>query len=206
MMPERPEKKRMRKPILRKLLIRAAKRHDIEFGFTLIMLYTFLLRGPSEWWDQARPTLLSFAAGHLRYGSIVRKHKKSRVTLYRECVCQREPLFCAHKWWLAWEETRTNDQDFLTTTPDKWTKQLRTYLKAEYPAMSDEDDLTWTTHCCRRGAAADILHRQGLTGAGGLEQMLLEADWSTPKGSHPYTPADEIEAVSMGEVLIEQLD
>ena len=72
--------------------------------------------------------------------------------------------------------------------------------------MSQEDVRSWTTHSCRRGAAADILHSQGLSDKGGLKEMLLEADWATPKGAHPYTPADEIEEVSMGEILIDQLD
>ena len=75
-----------------------------------------------------------------------------------------------------------------------------------YPHMSEEDLNSWSTHSCRRGAAADILHRQGLGKDGGLETMLLMADWASPQGAHPYTPADEIEAVSMGEVLIDKLD
>ena len=55
-------------------------------------------------------------------------------------------------------------------------------------------------------AAADILHRQGLTDEGGLEAMLRQADWAGPKGAHPYTPADEIEGAAMGELLIDNLD
>ena len=91
-------------------------------------------------------------------------------------------------------------------TPTQWTQRLRSYISSIYPQMSEQDLETWSTHCCRRGAAADILHREGLSGKGGLEEMLREADWSSAKGSHPYTPADEIEAVSMGELMIEQLE
>ena len=183
---------------------------DIEFGLSLIMLYTFLLRGPSEWWGQARSDLFGFKQGSLSYGPIVRKHRKERVTLYRECVCKKTPLLCAHKWWSAWEELREStgqsNEEFLCSNPTAWTQKLRSYLSQVYPQATREDLATWTSHCCRRGAAADILHRQGLAGGGGLKDMLREADWSSPKGSHPYTPADEIEAVSMGEVLIEEMD
>ena len=79
-------------------------------------------------------------------------------------------------------------------------------MREIFPSMSEQDVTSWTTHSCRRGAAADILHRQGLSHSGGLEEMLMQADWSSPQGAHPHTPADEIEAVAMGELLIEKLD
>jgi hypothetical protein len=210
MMPERPAKKRMRKALLVKILRRAAFRGATEFGLSLLMLYTFLLRGPSEWWGQADPKKLDFKQGHLRYGQIVRKHRKEMVTLYRECVCKRSPLLCVHKWWMAYSEQRETtgllNERYLTMTPTQWTLQLREYIAEIHPHLTTEDLATWTSHCCRRGAAADILHRQGLTGKGGLDDMLREADWASAKGSHPYTPADEIEAVTMGELMIEELD
>jgi len=178
----------------------------IQFGLTLSMLHMFLLRGPSEWWDQAKPERLQFAQGYLRYGPIRRKHRKTEVTLYRPCVCKTNRILCVHLWWQAWEQERPRFEEYLNSSPDRWTKKLRGYLREIYPGMPETELQSWTTHACRRGAAADILHSQGLGDKGGLKEMLLEADWASPQGAHPYTPADEIEEVSMGEVLIDQLD
>ena len=85
-----------------------------------------------------------------------------------------------------------------------WTRTLRRGLEAL--GMAHEKVEQWTTHCCRRGAAADILHRQGLTQEGGFEAMLTAADWSSARGAYPYTPVDEIEQELIGDVIIDGLD
>ena len=204
--PPRPEKKRMRRRLLKQILAVAAKRKDTEFGYSLIMLYTYLLRGPSEWWDQAESHKVQYRSGYLCYGPLTRKQRKCQVTLYRQCVCQGHRLLCAHLWHEAWEQERPRHSGYLTSSVDKFTRKLRGYIRELYPQMPEDEILTWTTHSCRRGAAADILHRQGLTDDGGLDAMLRMADWSGPKGAHPYTSADEIEGAAMGDLLIDNLD
>ena len=85
---------------------------------------------------------------------------------------------------------------FLTLNSASYTLLMRQAL-IEAGGLSENAAALWTTHVSRRGAAADILHRQG------LQAMLQQGDWKSARGAHPYTPKDEIDEIQMGEVLID---
>ncbi len=202
--PEREEKPRMRKMMLKRVLAWAVKKKHWEFGTTLCMMYAFLLRGPSEWWAQAEWRRIdTTTTGEVRYGPIQRKHRKEKVTLNRTCCCQKEKLMCPHQWLEMWRGQRPGGR-VLTESVASWTAKLRGALTEL--GVQEEDAMKWSTHVCRRGAAADILHRKDAFGKGGLRDMLQMGDWSGEKAANPYTPRDEVEAVTMGEIMLADMD
>ena len=49
----------------------------------------------------------------------------------------------------------------------------------------------WTSHCFRRGSAADMLE------ANGVNAMLRHGEWSSPQAAEPYASRDEQQASSI---------
>jgi len=66
--------------------------------------------------------------------------------------------------------------------------------------LAVEDHSRFTSHCFRRGAAADVLEEHGLA------SMLNFGQWSSPGAAMPYASADEQTARALGNAVLDCSD
>ena len=192
--PSQP-KLRCRRQLLRKILAAAAVQKRWALGAFACLAYTFGLRVTSELVRQAQSHLFHTTPTRITYGPIHRKGQAAQQTLTRWCVCSQDRLLCAHDWLLMLCEERPHGRLF----PEAHSTLMRGVVQLLLGIGVDDAD-KYTSHCFRRGAAADVLE------AHGLASMLRFGQWSSASAAEPYASRDEQTAAALGTALLEQSD
>ena len=166
-----------------------------------IFAYAFLLRVPSELLEQLRPDILHIdEAGTVRYGPIRRKGQLSpQSTLEAKCICQSDPLLCAHIWasWLLADGSPTGDLVF----PPRYYSKFISGLRADLIAIGipDTEAATVASHAFRHGAALDIHDQDGFAAA------CARGEWRS-RAVTAYIPTTVIESRTVAEALCQASD
>ena len=190
-----PPRQRCRRPLLRRLLAKAAEQHAWELGAFMVLAYTFGLRVPSELVKQAKRQLFKLSPTQVSYGPIRRKGQHTLQTLTRWCVCKSNRLLCAHDWLLSLFDVRPTGLLFPSTSA-----QLMRGVVSLLVQLGVPDAAHYISHCFRRGAGVDVLEEHG------LQAMLRFGQWSSPHAAEPYASADEQTARALGQCLADASD
>ena len=173
-----PPKRRVRRPLLRKLLRAAISSGRMWIGAMLNLGYIFALRMPSELFRQGRRSQFLLSARSIRIVNLKRKHKRSLCELARWCTCNTEPLLCPHPW-VAYALKSKSSEQLFDIRPASFRNEFHLLLREA--GIPEADIGGYTSHSLRRGAAIDILEQHG------LQAMLAYGDWATPN-QHRTTP------------------
>ena len=189
--PPRPARRRLRGVLLLKLVRRAMKHDWWQWMVTTVIGYVFLLRMPSEFWKQFRPSLLGWCPRRHEwsYGPIRRKSKDELQMIFRECTCSSMPELCMCTWSAVLKQAGwLSSQAF-------WQSKLHFLLSEEGICTQG-----YTSHVLRRGAAADVLQ------VAGFSKMCRVGGWQDPRSAFVYTPQAEVEMRSIAQLQIDQSD
>jgi hypothetical protein len=191
-----PPRRRLRGSLLLKMLQIAVQADDWPWAATAVFNYFFLLRMPSEFFRQFGSSLFREmpkrgSTTGWTYGPIMRKGR-GQCSITRKCCCRTAPQLCLHSWASLIHQHCPAAAELGAAW---WTSRLHIYLNALGMETSG-----WATHCCRRGAAADMLASEG------LRVMLQTGGWSSSRSAFPYTPAEEIKMTMMANLRIDESD
>ena len=195
--PVGPPKRRVRRPLLRKLLQTAIRSKRFWIGAMLNIGYIFALRMPSELFRQGKRSQFQVGSKSIRIINLKRKHKRSLCDLARWCTCQADPLLCPHPW-LAFACKRTSSDRLFDISPIRFRAEFHLLLKET--GVPETDIPSFTSHSLRRGAAVDILEQHG------LHAMLPYGDWATPQAASHYATFDEIDQHAVGQLAADLSD
>ena len=194
----RMPRRRIDRPLIKRLLRRAAGRRSLWWSVILIITYTFLLRMPSELFKQYRRGLLNLTGGKFQYGAIRRKHKVDWQFVPAFCVCDGNEALCLHTWVPVLDELEgiPGAARLGGYTPASWVSELRQLLAEEEVDKPEE----WFGHDVRRGAAADVF------AASGVDAMLIRSRWKSVGAAAPYVSRSEIDAGLLAQRVSENSD
>ena len=208
--PPVPTKKRLRRRLLREVLRAAVRLGDLRMGAAILIAYLFGLRVPSELLGQLRPSMLRSSNGSLTIQNLRRKAKPHPCDLTRLCVCASDQFLCWHVWLDAIALPAESNDRIFPMSAEQYTRDLRKLLGL---AGVPEDELNlWTTHCARRGSAADVLAAEGpipvalgglnARGTSGLTGMLAHGQWCSKSSASHYASKDEMDSHALAHGII----
>ena len=177
------------------LLKRAASQNLMWWAVILAIAYTFLLRMPSELFQQYDRGRIVASGGTFEYGPIRRKHRTDWSYIKAFCTCSVKPQLCMHVWLPVLDELEgeSGAARLGGFSPASWTEQMRKLLQEEGIAHPQE----WFGHDVRRGAAADVFK------ASGVDAMLARGGWRSLAAARPYVPTDEVHAGLLAQGLLD---
>ena len=147
-----------------------------------------------------------------------RKAKPELSCLTRLCVCAADEFMCWHPWLRVMQERKPRrDSDYLfPISVATYTAGLRGLLA--HAGVPGAELPSWTSHCARRGSAADVLAAEGplasaVVGAaaqghrrGGLACMISHGEWAGRASAAHYVSVDEMDRHAMAQILINGSD
>ena len=176
--------------LLRILKLALAKRWMLE-ALAFAVAYIFLLRVPSELLGQARAELFASRPRCISYGPIRRKGQRQLRTLPRRCACNGVALLCAHHWAGLALELAAGQRRALLFEGYSAARLLRALHALLRELRIDPSG--YTLHSFRRGAAMDVLEKEGLAA------MLFAGEWRSA-AAFAYPAREEAEARLLGEL------
>ena len=191
----RHPRKRINARMVKQLLKIAMQRGWMWWCVILILTYHFLLRMPSELFQQYDRRLLHTHRGKFCYGPIRRKQRQDWCTVVSFCYCANDSSLCLHTWLPLLDALESEGRHHLLGGyhPQRWTAELRELLQA----LGVRDAGAWHGHDVRRGAAADVF------AASGADAMLARGGWRNVRSAWPYVSGDEISAGLLAQGIID---
>lgn len=220
--PPQPQKRRLRRGLLRSVLQVAARREEFQLGAAILFAYLFGLRVPSELLAQVSWARLRVSTSQLTIVGLKRKAKSELSDLTRLCVCSADEFLCWHLWLQALGDavgtgSRSAPDRLFPISVATYTAGLQRLLAAAGVPATELPE--WTSHCARRGSAADVLASEGpLTAAlgakgakgwpkhQGLARMLEHGEWASKAAASHYASTDEMDRHALAQALINGSD